>query len=693
MKDLCALFEWANNVSFEKWVRGRLSKMPQIELRLTRPRMYRLIMSEDITTAVQSIVSRMGCVMFNDVALELPQVPREQITKALERLKLYNPTGTTIYATSLENLNQRFIEEEKLALGLHFVEEHGTVFMTIAEQQVNNVLYTRRSSIVGAGNGVFAKVDLPWGFRFRLPGNIEAVTNSDEKIDRVYAFADGQRQLNCTGLKGYLPTEMNDAGPSKENFVAYESDNGKAIYLEATKLIVADDELYTCYGAGPGQFWDFTPLYDEYPDRPMDFNSLEQRAREERSSGRSQPEMVTATPENQQLPGSPSSPDPQQLLLEEVAPSSDASKCSQPEMVAVTPESQRLPSTPSPEPQQLSNNSPEPAPSSDASEVSQHNYAEMNTATSWMRTSTWLPSTPSSSESQEPVEDSPEELAPSSDASERSQSEMDIVVLESRQLPSTPSSPEPQELMKDSPEELAPSSNASKRSQPELVPRSPKRLQLRLEEEPFDLSDFIEERYKRTSFHDMLSVQRRTNGFEDIFYTEVSLQEFASRSHSDCSWKEILLALAIGSLYFARSETSKIAPFVGGWLQSQQLEQQLEDLRPMLVEQRPNSVSAQPVIEGFEAMITEARTSESTRLSLYEWVSEHTAFVVSVLKHEARCDNELVTDLARFTIDTSEKAEALCDDNAIRPRILALWNKLEGETRDSGCSQAVNPFM
>lgn len=649
MKDLCALFEWANNISFEKWVRGRLSKMPQIELRLTRPRMYRLIMSEDITTAVQSIVSRMGCVMFNDVALELPQVPREQITKALERLKLYNPTGTTIYATSLENLNQRFIEEEKLALGLHFVEEHGTVFMTIAEQQVNNVLYTRRSSIVGAGNGVFAKVDLPWGFRFRLPGNIEAVSNSDEKIDRVYAFADGQRQLNCTGLKDYLPTEMNDAGPSKENFVAYESDNGKAIYLEATKLIVADDELYTCYGAGPGQFWDFTPLYDEYPDRPMDFNSLEQRAREARTSGRSQPGMVTATPENQQLPDTPSSPEPQQLSPEEVVPSSDLSKRSQPEMVAVTPESQRLPNTPSPEPQQLSNNSPELALSSDASEGSQHNCAEMNTATSWMRTSTWLPS--------------------------------------------TPSSPESQELMKDLPEELAPSSNASKRSQPELVPRSPKRLQLRLEEEPFDLSDFIEERYKRTSFHDMLSVQRRTNGFEDIFYTEVSLQEFASRSHSDRSWKEILLALAIGSLYFARSETSKIAPFVGGWLQSQQLEQQLEDLRPMLVQQRPNSVSAQPVIEGFEAMITEARNSESTRLSLYEWVSEHTAFVVSVLKHEARCDNELVTDLARFTIDTSEKAEALCDDNAIRPRILALWNKLEGETRDSGCSQAVNPFM
>jgi len=611
--------------------------------------MYRLIMSEDITTAVQSIVSRMGCVMFNDVALELPQVPREQITKALERLKLYNPTGTTIYATSLENLNQRFIEEEKLALGLHFVEEHGTVFMTIAEQQVNNVLYTRRSSIVGAGNGVFAKVDLPWGFRFRLPGNIEAVSNSDEKIDRVYAFADGQRQLNCTGLKDYLPTEMNDAGPSKENFVAYESDNGKAIYLEATKLIVADDELYTCYGAGPGQFWDFTPLYDEYPDRPMDFNSLEQRAREARTSGRSQPGMVTATPENQQLPDTPSSPEPQQLSPEEVVPSSDLSKRSQPEMVAVTPESQRLPNTPSPEPQQLSNNSPELALSSDASEGSQHNCAEMNTATSWMRTSTWLPS--------------------------------------------TPSSPESQELMKDLPEELAPSSNASKRSQPELVPRSPKRLQLRLEEEPFDLSDFIEERYKRTSFHDMLSVQRRTNGFEDIFYTEVSLQEFASRSHSDRSWKEILLALAIGSLYFARSETSKIAPFVGGWLQSQQLEQQLEDLRPMLVQQRPNSVSAQPVIEGFEAMITEARNSESTRLSLYEWVSEHTAFVVSVLKHEARCDNELVTDLARFTIDTSEKAEALCDDNAIRPRILALWNKLEGETRDSGCSQAVNPFM
>ena len=611
--------------------------------------MYRLIMSEDITTAVQSIVSRMGCVMFNDVALELPQVPREQITKALERLKLYNPTGTTIYATSLENLNQRFIEEEKLTLGLHFVEEHGTVFMTIAEQQVNNVLYTRRSSIVGAGNGVFAKVDLPWGFRFRLPGNIEAVSNSDEKIDRVYAFADGQRQLNCTGLKDYLPTEMNDAGPSKENFVAYESDNGKAIYLEATKLIVADDELYTCYGAGPGQFWDFTPLYDEYPDRPMDFNSLEQRAREARTSGRSQPGMVTATPENQQLPDTPSSPEPQQLSPEEVVPSSDLSKRSQPEMVAVTPESQRLPNTPSPEPQQLSNNSPELALSSDASEGSQHNCAEMNTATSWMRTSTWLPS--------------------------------------------TPSSPESQELMKDLPEELAPSSNASKRSQPELVPRSPKRLQLRLEEEPFDLSDFIEERYKRTSFHDMLSVQRRTNGFEDIFYTEVSLQEFASRSHSDRSWKEILLALAIGSLYFARSETSKIAPFVGGWLQSQQLEQQLEDLRPMLVQQRPNSVSAQPVIEGFEAMITEARNSESTRLSLYEWVSEHTAFVVSVLKHEARCDNELVTDLARFTIDTSEKAEALCDDNAIRPRILALWNKLEGETRDSGCSQAVNPFM
>lgn len=606
-------------------------------------------MSEDITTAVQSIVSRMGCVMFNDVALELPQVPREQITKALERLKLYNPTGTTIYATSLENLNQRFIEEEKLTLGLHFVEEHGTVFMTIAEQQVNNVLYTRRSSIVGAGNGVFAKVDLPWGFRFHLPGNIEAVTNSDEKIDRVYAFADGQRQLNCTGLKDYLPTEMNDAGPSKENFVAYESDNGKAIYLEATKLIVADDELYTCYGAGPGQFWDFTPLYDEYPDRPMDFNSLEQRAREARTSGRSQPGMVTATPENQQLPDTPSSPEPQQLSPEEVVPSSDLSKRSQPEMVAVTPESQRLPNTPSPEPQQLSNNSPELALSSDASEGSQHNCAEMNTATSWMRTSTWLPS--------------------------------------------TPSSPESQELMKDLPEELAPSSNASKRSQPELVPRSPKRLQLRLEEEPFDLSDFIEERYKRTSFHDMLSVQRRTNGFEDIFYTEVSLQEFASRSHSDRSWKEILLALAIGSLYFARSETSKIAPFVGGWLQSQQLEQQLEDLRPMLVQQRPNSVSAQPVIEGFEAMITEARNSESTRLSLYEWVSEHTAFVVSVLKHEARCDNELVTDLARFTIDTSEKAEALCDDNAIRPRILALWNKLEGETRDSGCSQAVNPFM
>jgi len=606
-------------------------------------------MSEDITTAVQSIVSRMGCVMFNDVALELPQVPREQITKALERLKLYNPTGTTIYATSLENLNQRFIEEEKLALGLHFVEEHGTVFMTIAEQQVNNVLYTRRSSIVGAGNGVFAKVDLPWGFRFHLPGNIEAVTNSDEKIDRVYAFADGQRQLNCTGLKDYLPTEMNDAGPSKENFVAYESDNGKAIYLEATKLIVADDELYTCYGAGPGQFWDFTPLYDEYPDRPMDFNSLEQRAREARTSGRSQPGMVTATPENQQLPDTPSSPEPQQLSPEEVVPSSDLSKRSQPEMVAVTPESQRLPNTPSPEPQQLSNNSPELALSSDASEGSQHNCAEMNTATSWMRTSTWLPS--------------------------------------------TPSSPESQELMKDLPEELAPSSNASKRSQPELVPRSPKRLQLRLEEEPFDLSDFLEERYKRTSFHDMLSVQRRTNGFEDIFYTEVSLQEFASRSHSDRSWKEILLALAIGSLYFARSETSKIAPFVGGWLQSQQLEQQLEDLRPMLVQQRPNSVSAQPVIEGFEAMITEARNSESTRLSLYEWVSEHTAFVVSVLKHEARCDNELVTDLARFTIDTSEKAEALCDDNAIRPRILALWNKLEGETRDSGCSQAVNPFM
>ena len=649
MKDLCALFEWANNISFEKWVRGRLSKMPQIELRLTRPRMYRLIMSEDITTAVQSIVSRMGCVMFNDVALELPQVPREQITKALERLKLYNPTGTTIYATSLENLNQRFIEEEKLTLGLHFVEEHGTVFMTIAEQQVNNVLYTRRSSIVGAGNGVFAKVDLPWGFRFHLPGNIEAVTNSDEKIDRVYAFADGQRQLNCTGLKDYLPTEMNDAGPSKENFVAYESDNGKAIYLEATKLIVADDELYTCYGAGPGQFWDFTPLYDEYPDRPMDFNSLEQRAREARTSGRSQPGMVTATPENQQLPDTPSSPEPQQLSPEEVVPSSDLSKRSQPEMVAVTPESQRLPNTPSPEPQQLSNNSPELALSSDASEGSQHNCAEMNTATSWMRTSTWLPS--------------------------------------------TPSSPESQELMKDLPEELAPSSNASKRSQPELVPRSPKRLQLRLEEEPFDLSDFLEERYKRTSFHDMLSVQRRTNGFEDIFYTEVSLQEFASRSHSDRSWKEILLALAIGSLYFARSETSKIAPFVGGWLQSQQLEQQLEDLRPMLVQQRPNSVSAQPVIEGFEAMITEARNSESTRLSLYEWVSEHTAFVVSVLKHEARCDNELVTDLARFTIDTSEKAEALCDDNAIRPRILALWNKLEGETRDSGCSQAVNPFM
>ena len=606
-------------------------------------------MSEDITTAVQSIVSRMGCVMFNDVALELPQVPREQITKALERLKLYNPTGTTIYATSLENLNQRFIEEEKLTLGLHFVEEHGTVFMTIAEQQVNNVLYTRRSSIVGAGNGVFAKVDLPWGFRFHLPGNIEAVTNSDEKIDRVYAFADGQRQLNCTGLKDYLPTEMNDAGPSKENFVAYESDNGKAIYLEATKLIVADDELYTCYGAGPGQFWDFTPLYDEYPDRPMDFNSLEQRAREARTSGRSQPGMVTATPENQQLPDTPSSPEPQQLSPEEVVPSSDLSKRSQPEMVAVTPESQRLPNTPSPEPQQLSNNSPELALSSDASEGSQHNCAEMNTATSWMRTSTWLPS--------------------------------------------TPSSPESQELMKDLPEELAPSSNASKRSQPELVPRSPKRLQLRLEEEPFDLSDFLEERYKRTSFHDMLSVQRRTNGFEDIFYTEVSLQEFASRSHSDRSWKEILLALAIGSLYFARSETSKIAPFVGGWLQSQQLEQQLEDLRPMLVQQRPNSVSAQPVIEGFEAMITEARNSESTRLSLYEWVSEHTAFVVSVLKHEARCDNELVTDLARFTIDTSEKAEALCDDNAIRPRILALWNKLEGETRDSGCSQAVNPFM
>jgi len=611
--------------------------------------MYRLIMSEDITTAVQSIVSRMGCVMFNDVALELPQVPREQITKALERLKLYNPTGTTIYATSLENLNQRFIEEEKLTLGLHFVEEHGTVFMTIAEQQVNNVLYTRRSSIVGAGNGVFAKVDLPWGFRFHLPGNIEAVTNSDEKIDRVYAFADGQRQLNCTGLKDYLPTEMNDAGPSKENFVAYESDNGKAIYLEATKLIVADDELYTCYGAGPGQFWDFTPLYDEYPDRPMDFNSLEQRAREARTSGRSQPGMVTATPENQQLPDTPSSPEPQQLSPEEVVPSSDLSKRSQPEMVAVTPESQRLPNTPSPEPQQLSNNSPELALSSDASEGSQHNCAEMNTATSWMRTSTWLPS--------------------------------------------TPSSPESQELMKDLPEELAPSSNASKRSQPELVPRSPKRLQLRLEEEPFDLSDFLEERYKRTSFHDMLSVQRRTNGFEDIFYTEVSLQEFASRSHSDRSWKEILLALAIGSLYFARSETSKIAPFVGGWLQSQQLEQQLEDLRPMLVQQRPNSVSAQPVIVGFEAMITEARNSESTRLSLYEWVSEHTAFVVSVLKHEARCDNELVTDLARFTIDTSEKAEALCDDNAIRPRILALWNKLEGETRDSGCSQAVNPFM
>lgn len=649
MKELCALFEWANNVSFEKWLRGRLSKMPQIELRLTRPRMYRLIMSEDITTSVQSIVSRMGCVMFNDVALELPQVPREQITKALERLKLYNPAGTTIYATSLENLNQRFIEEEKLALGLHFVEEHGTVFMTIAEQQVDNVLYTRRSSIVGAGNGVFAKVDLPWGFRFRLPGNIEAVTNSDEKIDRVYAFADGQRQLNCTGLKGYLPTEMNDAGPNKENFVAYESDNGKAIYLEATKLIVADDELYTCYGAGPGQFWDFTPLYDEYPDRPMDFNSLEQRAREARTTGRSQPGMVTATPENQQLPDTPSSPEPQQLSPEEVVSSSDLSKRSQPEMVAVTPESQRLPSTPSPEPQQLSNNSPELAFSLDASEGSQHNCAEMNTATSWMRTSTWLPS--------------------------------------------TPSSPELQELVEDLPEELAPSSNASKRSQPELVPRSPKRLQLRLEEEPFDLSDFIEERYKRTSFHDMLSVQRRTNGFEDIFYTEVSLQEFASRSHSDRSWKEILLALAIGSLYFARSETSKIAPFVGGWLQSQQLEQQLEDLRPMLVQQRPNSVSAQPVIEGFEAMITEARNSESTRLSLYEWVSEHTAFVVSVLKHEARCDNELVTDLARFTIDTSEKAEALCDDNAIRPRVLALWNKLEGETRDSGCSQAVNPFM